>query len=272
MNNNNYTNNVSGNVGYMNNAYGNNYTGNYQTVNYQNESNVYITKKQRSNQIVSMIIGVVCGALLILCPLMNYATLHFDITASNVFNMIINQYMGEETDDLKNETLSSNQESNDIDFKATYGLDMFELRQMGSNYVEFGKVSSEEMQDWKDSIKEVEDYVRYEIDLKSVGINIDDEVYNELFGLLGTSIYAYNPLCIVPYILMAAGLFIIIFSAFKKSLIAFIFHIIAMGSTGWLIFCTDRFLSVMGIGAIILIIVLITGFINSICGMAIKKK
>lgn len=57
--------------------------------------------------------------------------------------------------------------------------------------------------------------------------------------IMGTSAYAYDALCIVPYALIVLGCLIILFSAFKKGLIALACSVIASGGMAWAMRSTE---------------------------------
>lgn len=227
------------------------------------DNNVYITKSQKKKGIVAMIFGIIGGALLIFAPFMNFATLHFNVGYNENFAFLVAAAMGDDPTDY----VGMEDEGITID----YGLDMFELRKMGANYSEFRIMSQEEIEASSMLNREIEDALTYIIDFEAMGIEINSEVFDELFGIFYLSEVGYAALCIVPFVLLGAGALIILFAAKRWNVAQLIFSIIATAAGVWLITCSDRFMVIVGIGGIVMIAGLAICLVSSICGIATKK-
>lgn len=225
--------------------------------------NNYMISAHRKKDIVVMIMGIIGGVLLLFGPFFNFATLHFRVNVDgSIGSYVVSLVSGGDT----GITLK------DMEANVDYGLDMFEMQKLGSNLTEFGKITPAEKSDIKTANKEVEDFVRYDLGLEDMGIDVNADVYDELFGIMGTSAYAYDALCIVPYALIVLGCLIILFSALKKGLIALVCSVIASGGMAWVMLGTDRPLEIMGIGMIVIAAGLLISIISSLSGTIMRSR
>lgn len=239
-------------------GYGQQYQQNY---NQQSAANVMNSIKNVGNQFtgnvkkmglsVYCLLGIIGAMLLILVPFMNFASIHV------------------------NETVTENRMA--MKLKASDGLTLFELAKL-SNTIDknVGIIASDMLGSYgytmttgmlADQLDAAESSALWELQ-DELGTTVKKSSANEVFGTMHLLLKGKIALLITPWLILLAGIGMLVFSVVNMKVPKLACAGVALVSLVWLMICSTHFFSIMGIGAIALIV----GIILSVVSALLDKK
>ncbi len=188
------------------------------------------------------LLGIIGAMLLIMVPFMNFASIH------------VNERISEDGISMK--------------VKAADGLTLYELSklsntidrgvdeassQMGSllfGYSYGANISTSSLADMLDAVessalRELQD---------ELGTTIKKSSANEVFGTMHLLLKGKAALMITPWLILLSGIALLIFSVVNMKLPKLVCAGVSLGCLIWLMLCSSHFFSIIGIGAVALIV------------------
>lgn len=213
------------------------------------------TKDQIKNRLRMMGINVWCllgfiGAILLsVGPFMNFATLHVN---ERLDEEMVEDLLGDYTDKT-------------LKLKASDGLSLFELSKLSNTLFRTLKVSDDfEKEDLFDELEEIEDeesdYIKF---LESeTGLKLGSSV-KEAYGIIHIIIKGKAALLLTPWLFIISGFGLLITTLLNKKNAKLVYATIAAACMIWLMICSRHFVSMMGIGALLMIVGIIFAYLSA---------
>ena len=238
---------------------------------------VYITKQQRRKAEIFKIMGIIGAVMLLFSPFLNFATIHLRASADSVFADYVSSGLSmadalfggeQETEELK----EPEEDEEVISVALNYGLDLFELRLLGSNFTSLKEYDSSEMKALVQSNQELEDELIYNMYWELFGLYIDEGGIEEAMEIINFSALGYLALCFVPYVLLVSGIMMLIFSIIDGRTGKIIFSIIPMAAFIWLYVSTRSFVTIIGPGALVMGVGILISLVCAFGSLSVKRR
>lgn len=196
------------------------------------------------------LLGIIGAMLLIMVPFMNFAAIH------------VNQNFSEDGISMK--------------IKAADGLTLFELSKLSNttdrgvdvyntsmsaygSYLGMKTVSKSTLADMLDAM---EDSLLWELQ-DELEQSVKKSSANEVFGMIHLVLKGQVALAVTPWLIMLSGIGLLIFAVVNRKVPKLICAGVSLASLIWLIICSSHFFSIIGIGAIALIVGIILAILSA---------
>ena len=195
-----------------------------------------------------ILMGLIAAMLFIFTPFMNFGSVHVNFTAS---------YMRQK-----------------VSVKASDGLNLFELSKASGtvdrlfkDYGGYMRVSKSQAVDALDmsatmAEAELDEYLDDLRDDEDAYISLKGKPISEIVGLAKLALKGRLALLLTPWLLILSGIGMFIFTLISGKVGKIVCASIAAVSLLWLILCSGRFFTMMGIGAWGLIIGIVLAFLS----------
>lgn len=239
---------------------------------------VYITKQQKRKAEIFKIIGIIGAVLLIFSPFLNFATIHLRASANSQFSGYVSEgfpslyELFEEDEEGTGESEVNQETEDEKSVRLNYGLDLFELRLLGSNFTSLKEYSASDMKAFVQGNEELRDELVYNMYWELFGLYIDESGIEEALEIINFSALGYLALCFVPFIMIISGIMMLIFSVIDGRVGKIIFSIIASAGFIWLFISSKSFLAIIGPGAIVMVIGIITCLVCAFGSLSVKRR
>ncbi len=238
---------------------------------------VYITKQQKRKAEIFKIIGIIGAVILIFSPFLNFATIHLRASADSRLSKYVEEgfpdleeVFEESREDVATEEDEDLGDENAV--KLNYGLDLFELRLLGSNFTSLKEYDKSDIEAFVNANEALEDELIYNMYWELYGIYIDETGIEEALEIINFSTLGYLALCFVPFAMILSGIMILIFSIIDGRVGKILFSIIALVGFGWLFVSTKSFITIMGPGAIVMVVGIIICLICAFGSLSVKRR
>ena len=196
------------------------------------------------------LLGIIGAMLLIMVPFMNFTAIH------------VNQNFSEDGISMK--------------IKAADGLTLFELSKLSNttdrgvdvyntsmsaygSYLGMKTVSKSTLADMLDAM---EDSLLWELQ-DELEQSVKKSSANEVFGMIHLVLKGQVALAVTPWLIMLSGIGLLIFAVVNRKVPKLICAGVSLASLIWLIICSSHFFSIIGIGAIALIVGIILAILSA---------
>lgn len=246
---------------YQQQAYGQPYGQQYPKQPSKVAENVKNVSKEFKGKVSGMGIGVFCllgiiGAiLLIVSPFMNFASIGLNSkTAFTDYDYTLGR---DKTYKWK--------------ISASDGLNMFEMSKLSGTVNRILKDNPEQRYVNKDIVLSGIDmidsmgayYILEELDLEDSGITLKEHTINAAIGTVKLVVKGRVPLLITPWIIIICGIGLLIFTIINNKIMKIVFSAVPLVFLIWLMVCTSHFFAMMGIGAWIILLSIVLGFVSA---------
>lgn len=196
---------------------------------------------------VFCLLGIMGAMLLIMVPFMNFASIH------------VNQTLAEDGIAVK--------------VKAADGLTLFELSKL-SNTVDrsVGVIASQTMgysyrynvstDSLADMLDAAESSALWELQ-DELGTTVKKGSANEVFGTAHLLLKGKIALAVTPWLILVSGLALLVFSVVNMKIPKLVCAGVSLVSLIWLMICSSHFFSIMGIGAVALMLGIVLSVVSA---------
>ena len=246
---------------YQQQAYGQPYGQQYPKQQSKAAGNIKNMSQKLKGRVGNMGIGIYCllgiiGAiLLIVSPFMNFASI--SMNSKTAF---------EDYDYVTSQTKTYKWK-----IKASDGLNLFEMSKLSGTVNRILKNNPNSRYINKsivvagiDTIDSMgADAILYELDLEDSGIDLKEHTINAALGTAKLVVNGRVPLIITPWIIIICGIGLLIFTIINNKILKIVFSAVPLVCLIWLMASTSHFFAMMGIGAWIILLSIVLGFVSA---------
>ncbi len=215
-------------------------------------TNEFTGKVKKFGISIFCLLGIIGAMLLIMVPFMNFTAIH------------VNQTYTEDRQSMK--------------IKAADGFTLFELSKL-SNSVDRGvdfvrslygsysyssyRYSTLSKDSLADMLDAAEDSLLWELQ-DEIDQNVKKGSANEVFGMLHLLLKGQVALAVAPWLIMISGIGLLIFAIINRKVPKLICAGVALACLIWLMVCSTHFFSIVGIGAVALMVGIILAVVSAV--------
>ena len=214
-------------------------------------TNEFTGKVKKMGISVFCLLGIIGAMLLIMMPFMNFTAIH------------VNQNISEDEISLK--------------VKAADGFTLFELSKLSnttdrgvdsykkamSSYSSYGLGGGISKDTLADMLDAAEDSLLWEVQ-DELDQSVKKSSAYEVFGMVHLLLKGQVALAVTPWLIMLSGIGLLIFAVINRKVPKLICAGVSLACLIWLMVCSTHFFSIIGIGAIALIVGIILAIVSAI--------
>ncbi len=181
------------------------------------------------------VLGIIGAMLLIFAPFMNFASIHYKDRVQGV------------------------------ELNVSDGFNLFELSKLSNTIDEVMEEIDDDLEkeDVVDLLEDYEDDIVDEIE-DEADVRLEESLIKEVFGTAKLSVKGQVALMLSPWLIIISGILLFVTTIINNKKLKLVFSIIPFVCLIWLIICSGNFFSIMGIGAIALMLGIALGIVSAV--------